>query len=420
MEELESRLLEIYNCQYNDIMSDKNDSDVVKYQKVASFCSVMFNSSFSDDEREFWNMKENECIQLAKTELVSNTPAKVQNAEVFKTDYKFSGSDERTLFQRFVDGKRTNNKWMYYLVTDNNFNYRNEAGQYFFDMNASVKERFDEITNYEHIVVDKEFLTNNAISDITPIGRRYILYVDKSDFEISTVAPSGSEMSIIHNGCRVFSSYEALAEYIEDRLKHKPVYVMAEGAFNALRYLISSIEIVRCPRLETPENYSLVKINFEKYSQFLSFSKTNVQHYTRKEKVIEEISSNPEFFSEYIRFKSTSKTTQEVNKDIIYELHTITKPSAVLNVFRWGRKTKNDENARFIQVQNVLLVLDEKMKLISVDIPEPDFIISNHTDYVIHERFRGVISLTSTDMERFNTETIEALQKLIQIQILTR
>lgn len=419
MSGLTERLSEIYQCQFNDIMNNTDETPVALYQKVAKFCVNMSNTAMNDEELAFWNEKETECINTAKNLLVS-VPKAVSNIEEFKTEYKFSGSEERTLYQRFVDNQRTQNKWMYYTVTDSDFNYKNEAGQYFFDMNESVKERFDEITNYEYIVVDKDFLINNNLSVETPVGKRYVLYVDSEDFKESTVAETGSEMSVIHDGCRVFKNYESLAEFVEDRLKHRAIYVMSDGAFNALRYLISSIEIVKCPNLETPENYELIRHDFEKYSNFLSFCKSNIDTYTRTEKVIEEIKENPEFFSEYIRFKQVTKSTQIVDKNIVYELHKITKPSAIINVFRWGRKTKNDQNARFIQVQNVLLTLDEKLKLVSVDVQDDDFTLSNHTDYVIHERLRSNISITETDKENFNPATIEALQKLIQIQIRTK
>lgn len=407
------------------VFEENNENMSKAYQKIAQLCEWNSNETNSYDINpeyvfKFWDGKAKEMRELAQglSRVVKVTDT--QNTDIFKTDFKFSSKEERTLYQRFVEAPRTSgNKYMFYTVTDKEFNYRTEDFKYFFNLNENVLERFDEITNYEYVIVDKKFLLNNEFSNQTPAGKRYIYYVDTDDFnESSKNNPrEHSVLSKRYKFAKVFRSYEALLEHLETNVTHKAIYVIGENAFNGLRYVIDSIEIVVCDRLNIESN-ELVSHNFNNYEQFLSFCKYSDDVYTQKEKVIEKVEVK-ENFSNHIRFAQSSKKTKEVIKNIDYQLLKITRAGLKPVIYRHARRSKNyNDHSRFVQIKNVLLEIDDKNKLQNITTYDEGH-IKNSTDYLPAGRnLTQGISFTQKELSNFNKETIDEIAKIIQIQII--
>ncbi|WNN12479.1 hypothetical protein MA9V2_230 [Chryseobacterium phage MA9V-2] len=415
----------IFADKFNEVMA--NEANVTKaYQVIAKFCISQANQADEDDSETiaFWNEKETYCMDKAKSGVakVATTIERFQkNTSNFKTEFKFSSKEERTIYQRFVENKEnTTNKLMYYTVTDENFNYRTESGIYFHNMVNAIVERFNEISNYEFAIVDKEFLVNNEFAIDTELGRRYAFYVDTDDFHASTKEQVASVYSKVHPGCRVFVSYEALAEHISTYIRYKAIYILSDQAFNALRYLVDSIEVVKCPNLDLSEfgDDNLVSHDFQAYAEFLSFRKFNTVHYTNSEVVEVEVEQKQEFFSDFIRFKSTGKAEKKsVTKDITYDLVTISKPASKVPVYRFAKRMKQNPGTRQILIQNILLTLNENLQLENIEVMPEDFTLSNNKDYVMHSQLNSIITIANRDADKFHAGTLEALTNILQIQI---
>lgn len=387
------------------------DSTIIVLQKLAKHC--LANSNKAEEHiAAYYVQCATYYLETAKTLLSKTTTVYELDDTIFKTDYKFAAKEEKAIYQRFVENHQKNNTYMFYAVTDKDLNFKTADGEYFYNKNPHLLERFDEITNYEFIIVDKQFLTNNDIWNNTHLGRRYIYYVDSTDYAISCKEDYRNSIpSKMHPGTRVFKNYEALIEHLEERVWGKAIYILGEHAFNGLRYMVDSIEIAKYDNLKTPDN--CVSLNVNAYRKFLGFSKVHKQQFDRTEIVQEAINEDDKFFSDFIVIanKKHDKSKAAVAKTYVYDLLKIVKPAGSLQAYRFAKR-KGEQTMKFVIFDDTLIELDiATNKIIATS--HNTVTLEQNSDYVWHSTLKFV-SIGANDC--IDKKLATELAKVLQVQ----
>jgi hypothetical protein len=404
---------------HNQIIADtisqafnENSTEIFARQLAAK---KLISLSHNLDNAELVKLYQDEAdiqIAMART-LLTNQPNRYElDDTTFKTDYKFASKEEKAIYQRFVENHKKNNTYMFYAVTDKDLNFKTADGEYFYNKNPHLLERFDEITNYEFIIVDKQFLANNDIWNTTHLGRRYIYYVDSTDYAISCKEDYRNSIpSKIHPGTRVFKNYESLIEHLEERVWGKAIYILGEHAFNGLRYMVDSIEIAKYDNLNTPEN--CISLNVNAYRKFLGFSKIHKQQFDRTEIVQEAVNEDDKFFSDFIVIanKKHDKSKEAVAKKYIYDLLKIVKPAGSLQAYRFAKR-KGEQTMKFVRFNDIVIELDIATNKIISTGPAFDTFEQN-SDYVWHSTLKFV-SIGANDC--IDKKLAIELAKVMQVQ----
>lgn len=293
----------------------------------------------------------------------------------FKTQYKFSSPEEKAIFTRFAGNKshHKTNKYMLHLITTKKMQYKTPDNKYLINIdNPHIKERFDEITNFEFCVVDKDFLARNELSKTTNVGKRYLYYVSKEDFDMSTKESwKVHTQSKVHPGYTVFKSYEALVEYFEEKVSMKAIYILSEHAANALRYMIDSIDFIFDFNVRGDDTYETFDI--DKWTKFLGFNKKTSCRYTLKTKEIKQVKAQQGEFST-IRINGEFYIEKEVNHKCHYILTTYTKAAGKALLYRPMKRKGVIEDVRYILIGRYKITTDSKLSKIenveSIDVDE--------------------------------------------------
>lgn len=293
----------------------------------------------------------------------------------FKTQYKFSSPEEKTIFTRFAGNKshHKTNKYMLHLITTKKMQYKTPDNKYLINIdNPHIKERFDEITNFEFCVVDKDFLERNELSKTTNVGKRYLYYVSKEDFDMSTKESwKVHTQSKVHPGYTVFKSYEALVEYFEEKVSMKAIYILSEHAANALRYMIDSIDFIFDFNVKGDETYETFDI--DKWTKFLGFNKKTSDSYSLKTKEIKQVKAQQGEFST-IRINGEFYIEKEVTSKYRYLLATYTKAAGKALLYRPMKRKGVIEDVRYILIGRYKITTDSKLSKIenveSIDVDE--------------------------------------------------
>lgn len=293
----------------------------------------------------------------------------------FKTQYKFSSPEEKAIFTRFAGNKshHKTNKYMLHLITTKKMQYKTPDNKYLINIdNPHIKERFDEITNFEFCVVDKDFLERNELSKTTNVGKRYLYYVSKEDFDMSTKESwKVHTQSKVHPGYTVFKSYEALVEYFEEKVSMKAIYILSEHAANALRYMIDSIDFIFDFNVKGDETYTTFDI--DKWTKFLGFNKKTSDNYALKTKEIKQVKAQQGEFGT-IRINGEFYVEKEVTNKYKYNLVTYTKAAGKALLYRPMKRKGVIEDVRYILIGRYKITTDSKLSKIenveSIDVDE--------------------------------------------------
>lgn len=293
----------------------------------------------------------------------------------FKTQYKFSSPEEKAIFTRFAGNKshHKTNKYMLHLITTKKMQYKTPDNKYLINIdNPHIKERFDEITNFEFCVVDKDFLERNELSKTTNVGKRYLYYVSKEDFDMSTKESwKVHTQSKVHPGYTVFKSYEALVEYFEEKVSMKAIYILSEYAANALRYMIDSIDFIFDFNVRGDDTYETFDI--DKWTKFLGFNKKTSDNYKLSTKEIKQVKAQQGEFSA-IRINGEFYIEKEVTNKYKYNLVTYTKAAGKALLYRPMKRKGVIEDVRYILIGGYKITTDSKLSKIenveSIDVDE--------------------------------------------------
>lgn len=161
----------------------------------------------------------------------------------FDTTRKFHGREERDIFKRFRNW--TNNTYSAYFVVNEDLQYRTNKGHYFLEATKHLKYRFDEISFYQFVILDPEFLQNNQIESEIMKGRRYFYCVDTEAYN-EKVTSDHKPTSIPHPhypNVRLFRTYETLLEHTEGKLTGKNIFIIGQEPLEKLRYFITNIQL---------------------------------------------------------------------------------------------------------------------------------------------------------------------------------
>lgn len=414
----------LFSLTFNKELFDKfkelqalKTSDYVLYGnfKVEAIKYIKRHNLFDDDSYIYLLNAIDE--QIAKSTPIKTIDDYRLDHHITKTQFKFSSKEEKAIYSRFIDNWSSVNKYIYYSVVDSNMNYKTENNEYFINQSKHLTDRFNTIANFAYIVVDKQFLENNQFSNVTPEGVRYIYYVDIDDYNASTKDNfANSVMSKIHTQARVFKSYEALIEHLEERTAFKVIYVLTDKAFNGLRYMIDTIELVQSNSIETPAN--AIQIDFKHLNKFNCFRKFNRKEYSLKERIIEEIKSEDILFSDFIKFadKKHTQTRKAIDKTFSYNIITISRPQFPLHVYRFAKR-KGNPGLRFLLIDGILIETDENFKIISMQQADSNFALHQNTDYVWMHKIKN-LSINESEIDtKFKRHIVDNLQNIIQLQI---
>jgi hypothetical protein len=395
----------------------KQTSDYVLYGnfKMTILKYIRANDYDSDDYADLLN-EVNDIIEANKP--IATIDDYRLNHDLVKTQFKFSSKEEKSIYTRFIENHESNNKYMFYSVVDANLNYKTKSGEYFFDKVPHLTERFNEISNFEFMVVDKEFLENNDINKFTNLGVRYMYYVDINDYNASTKSDCHNSVnSKIHKDARVFKSYEALIEHIEEKISYKAIYILSDKAYNAMRYMVSTIEFAKYDNLKN-EDTELVAHDIEYFNKFNCFRKINKTIYDVNEMVKEEVNKEDMLFSDFIKFadKKHLKESKSVNKKFIYELITMSKPQVHIHTYRLAKR-KGNQALRVSLLNGVYIEMDENFKITSMSIADAGFSLHGNTDYVWVTRLKQLSIAESEIDTKFSKSLVDRLTPTVQLQI---
>lgn len=235
----------------------------------------------------------------------------VEKDPYFDTQFKFQTFEEKSMVQRFLAWKQ--NKYVAYMAVNSNFESFQPNGQAMWIANPTLKNRFDELFPWHFIIIDREFIDNNYLPRDYKQGKRYLHMVDKDLYD-SKVTQSHKPRSIQtkeYPDVRVFRSYEALLEYLEEKLQGLPIICIGKQSWSNLRYFIDQIQITFSDDLPNFDNNETNKFPLDKFQSFLKFNTIKEVQHSIKTEIIEtdDVPEElPQLFSDFIKFSYSQKT----------------------------------------------------------------------------------------------------------------